>query len=92
MGVSSLISLTVPELLVGAADPNAYLPLQLHGSGRMWVAPIAEMDPSAVSISAEGRDLAAEAVARRYLPEGLALPPGMVLGKASLIATMEVRT
>lgn len=32
--------------------------LQLHGSGRMWVAPLAEHDPSAVRVAAEGRDLA----------------------------------
>ena len=68
----------------------AWLLLQLRGSGRMWVAPHAEMDPAAVSITAEGQDLAAEAVARRYLPDGVALPPGMVVGRASLTATMKV--
>lgn len=31
---------------------------------------------------------AVEAVARRYLPEGVAPPPGMVVGRASLTATM----
>ena len=64
--------------------------VQLHGSGRMWVAPRAEMDPSAVSVKAEGQDLAVEAVARRYLPEGMAAPPGMVVGRASLTASMQV--
>jgi hypothetical protein len=64
--------------------------VQLHGSGRMWVAPRAEMDPSAVSVKAEGQDLAMEAVARRYMPEGMAAPPGMVLGRASLTASMQV--
>lgn len=64
--------------------------VQLHGSGRMWVAPRAEMDPSAVSVKAEGQDLAVEAVARRYLPEGMAAPTGMVVGRASLTASMQV--
>lgn len=57
----------------------------------MWVAPRAEQDPSAVRIKAEGQDLAVEAVARRYMPEGMALPSGMVVGRASLAATMQVR-
>lgn len=79
-----------------ASRPSAFtylltLPhLQVHGTGRMWVAPRAEMDPSAVSIRAEGRDLAVEAVARRYMPEGVTPPPGMVVGRASLAATMQV--
>lgn len=57
----------------------------------MWVAPRAEADPSAVSIRAEGRELGVEAVARRYMPDGVAPPPGMVVGRASLSATMQVR-
>ncbi len=57
----------------------------------MWVAPRAELDPSAVRIKAEGQDLAVEAVARRYMPEGMAPPSGMVVGRASLAATMQVR-
>lgn len=56
----------------------------------MWVAPCAEMDPSAVSFKAEGQDLGMEAVARRYMPEGVAPPPGMAVGRASLAATMQV--
>ena len=71
--------------------PCPTLVLQLRGSGSMWVAARAEMDPSAVSLRAEGQDLVAEAVARRYLPEGMLLPPGMVLGHASLTATLQVR-
>lgn len=57
----------------------------------MWVAPRAEMDPSAVSVRADGEGLAVEAVARRYLPDGVAPPPGMVVGRASLNATMQAR-
>ena len=56
----------------------------------MWVAPRAEMDPSAVSVKAEGHDLAVEAVARRYMPEGVVPPPGIVVGRASLTASMQV--
>lgn len=41
---------------------------QLFGSGRMVVAPWAEMFPGAVSIKAEGVDLPVEALAQRYLP------------------------
>ena len=48
------------------------------------------MDPSAVAMRAEGQGLAAEAVLRRYLPEGMALPPGMVVGHANLSATLQV--
>lgn len=54
----------------------------------MWVAPRAELDPRAVSLRAEGHDLGVEAVLRRYLPEGVALPPGMVVGRASLSASL----
>ena len=54
----------------------------------MWVAPQAEMDPTAVSVRAEGEDLPVEALARRYLPPGAALPPSIVLGHANLSATM----
>ena len=42
-----------------------------------------------MSMHAEGHDLVAEAVARRYLPEGVALPPGMVLGHGTLTATLQ---
>lgn len=63
--------------------------MQLRGSGRMWVAPRAEFDPSAVLVRAEGQDLGVEALARRYLPDGMAPPPGMVVGRASLAATMQ---
>lgn len=54
----------------------------------MWVAPHAELDPSAVSLRAEGNNLGVEAVLRRYLPEGVALPAGMVVGRASLSASL----
>jgi hypothetical protein len=47
------------------------------------------MDPSAVSMRADGLDMAAEALLRRYLPEGVALPPGMVMGRANLKATLQ---
>jgi hypothetical protein len=56
----------------------------------MWVAPRAEHEPSAVSIRAEGQDLAADAVVQRFLPKGVVLPPGMVLGRASLNALLQV--
>lgn len=62
---------------------------ELRGSGRMWVAPLAEMHPSAVSISAEGHGLAVEPLARRYLPDGMRVPPGMLAGCASFTASMK---
>nr|AXF41549.1 carbonic anhydrase CAH0010 [Chlorella sp. ArM0029B] len=62
---------------------------KLRGSGRMWVAPSAETHPSAVSISAEGHGLAVEPLARRYLPDGMRVPPGMLAGHASLTASMK---
>ena len=60
----------------------------LQGYGKLWVAPSAEMDPRAVSISAEGKGLPMEALAQYYLPPGASLPPGVVLGQASLTASM----
>ena len=60
----------------------------LQGYGKLWVAPSAEMDPRAVSISAEGKGLPMEALAQYYLPAGASLPPGVVLGQARLTASM----
>ncbi len=42
---------------------------QLLASGRMWVAPAAESDPSALSFQAEGRELDPAVLAEYYLPQ-----------------------
>ena len=64
---------------------------QLLGSGRMWVSPSGEVDPRAVKVRFEGRNLPTETLLKRYLPkvspppttEGcplLAARPGAVSG------------
>lgn len=42
---------------------------QLLGSGRMWVSPIGEVDPRAVKVRFEGRNLPTETLLKRYLPK-----------------------
>ena len=42
---------------------------QLLGSGRMWVAPAGELDPRAVRVRLEGRNLPADSLLKRYLPK-----------------------
>ena len=42
---------------------------QLLGNGRMWVSPCGEVDPRAVKVRFEGRNLPAEALLKRYLPK-----------------------
>jgi hypothetical protein len=44
---------------------------QLLGSGRMWVSPEGEMDPRAVKVQMEGRNLPTESLLKRYLPKVL---------------------
>ena len=62
---------------------------ELHGSGTLGVSPASETDPSALSITAQGSGLPAEALASRYLPEGAQVPPGVIpSGPASVTATM----
>ena len=39
------------------------------GSGRMWVNPIAEHDPRAVSINMKGEGLPFESILTSYLPK-----------------------
>ena len=60
----------------------------LFGSGTLGTSPASETDPAALSISAQGSGLPAEALAERYLPEGAHIPPGLLVGKASVSATM----
>ena len=47
---------------------------QLLGSGRMWVSPSGEVDPRAVKVRFEGRNLPTETLLKRYLPK-VSLPP-----------------
>ena len=42
---------------------------QMVGSGRMWVNPIAEHDPRAVSINMKGEGLPFESILTSYLPK-----------------------
>ena len=47
---------------------------QLLGSGRMWVSPSGEVDPRAVKVRFEGRNLPTETLLKRYLPKVSSLP------------------
>ncbi len=42
---------------------------QLLGNGRMWVSPSGEVDPRAVKVRFEGRNLPTETLLKRYLPK-----------------------
>ena len=42
---------------------------QLLGNGRMWVSPSGELDPRAVKVRFEGRNLPTETLLKRYLPK-----------------------
>ena len=42
---------------------------QLLGNGRMWVSPCGEVDPRAVKVRFEGRNLPTETLLKRYLPK-----------------------
>ena len=42
---------------------------QLLGNGRMWVSPSGEIDPRAVRVRFEGRNLPTETLLKRYLPK-----------------------
>ncbi len=48
---------------------------QVLGSGRMWVSPEGEMDPRAVRVQLEGRNLPTEALLNRYMPKAMHLFP-----------------
>ena len=61
---------------------------ELHGSGSLGVSPASETDPNALQITAQGSGLPAESLARRYLPEGAQLPPGILVGTGSVTAKM----
>ncbi|KAL4547159.1 hypothetical protein Ndes2526B_g07937 [Nannochloris sp. 'desiccata'] len=61
---------------------------ELHGSGSLGVSPASETDPNALQITAYGNGLPAESLARRYLPEGSQMPPGIIVGPGSVTATM----
>ncbi|KAK9804274.1 hypothetical protein WJX72_004315 [[Myrmecia] bisecta] len=61
---------------------------RLVGSGRMWVAKEAEMDPQAVRIQAQGHSLPTHRLLQRYLPKGTNLPASVVLGDSEIQATM----
>ena len=62
---------------------------ELHGSGSMGVSPASETDPSAIDVRAYGSGLPAASLARRYLPEDTQIPPGIIIGTASINATMK---
>ncbi len=53
--------------MVGQAEPLGGG--QVLGSGRMWVSPAGEMDPRAVRVQLEGRNLPTESLLKRYLPK-----------------------
>jgi hypothetical protein len=46
---------------------------QVLGSGRMWVSPAGEMDPRAVRVQLEGRNLPTESLLKCYLPKACSL-------------------
>lgn len=68
---TSQVSLSRPQdcemLLNAQAEPLAGG--QLLGSGRMWVSPSGEVDPRAVKVRFEGRNLPTETLLKRYLPK-----------------------
>ncbi len=55
------------KLLYAQAEPLAGG--QLLGNGRMWVSPSGEVDPRAVKVRFEGRNLPTETLLKRYLPK-----------------------
>lgn len=62
---------------------------ELQGSGSMGVSPASETDPSAIDVVAYGSNIPAASLARRYLPEDTQIPPGIIVGTASVNATMK---
>lgn len=60
----------------------------LQGAGQLSVSPESEMDPAALSVAAQGIGIPAESIIWRYLPEGSQLPPGLIVGPASVNLTM----
>lgn len=61
----------------------------LQGTGTVGVSPQAETDPNALAVTVQAYGLPAEDLARRYLPEGAQLPPGILVGAASANATLK---
>ncbi|GIL58075.1 hypothetical protein Vafri_13263 [Volvox africanus] len=60
----------------------------LLATGRMWLAPEAESDPRAISITGEAEGVDADRLARYYMPPDVELPDGVQLGSASVRGQM----
>lgn len=56
---------------------------RVSGSGMMWIAPEAEEDERAMSISLMGQDIPVEPILEEYLPDKASLPPSLKLGLAN---------
>lgn len=62
---------------------------RITGSGLMWIAPEAEEDERAMCVTLMGRDIPAEPILEKYMPDEASLPPSFKLGLANGEGTMK---
>eukprot|EP00898_Chlorokybus_atmophyticus_P000645 jgi/Chlat1/1581/Chrsp123S00083 len=65
-------------MLLHSVEANLVGGGTLAGSGTMHVGPKAEKDPNAVNVLIRGRDLATDAILRRYVSPQIELPPDLL--------------